>query len=461
MAGMIQVDGQVVHASTGDALAQATVIAWQEGTEIQQRTDGEGRFAFQLVPGQWRITARCAGFNEPEAYFANLDSDTAALDFKLQEGYLISGLVIRENARELAAGVVVAARAEIDGRVRLEQDLTDVHGKFRIVGLPAGRWKLQGTQGESQTEEVVLDLQRDAYNVNLTISRQMTRIDWLSGRAFFAALGAVLLALVAIYVWAHARYVPAPEPELIGLIAQVDQALRIAAASEVTQTAQGAPSTTGIDPTAGEHLATLRTAIAGLEGSWTAVSGGLRSVSPGQNEQVKQLLMQAETAIAAKNPEDVLLALNNIKSVLASQQSVYFWSTPPSSYLEVLFWSLAGILVSLLVTSGYYLRRKRFYVEGIWMHLSHLLAVPFLALVVVFLVSQVKLTVQVDDSALALDITDPRLLAALSFIIAARPWGMIDFVRETSGSIFGLLRRRLTPSGEGRVQPDPSAPAAP
>jgi len=345
-----------------------------------------------------------------------------------------------------AAGVVVAARAKIDGKALVEQDLTDRYGKFRISGLAPGQWQVQGVQGESQTGEEVMDLKGDVYNVNLMVSRKMNKADWLWGRIFVGALGVLLLALVAVYLWTHAHYVPAQEPELAAMVAQVDQVRKIAAAT---------------DSSKDDSLATLRTAVVGLGESWNSASGTLRSITEGQKVEAKLLLTRSETAVAAKNAKDAELALENLKSVLQNQRSIYLWSEPPSSYLEVLFWSLAGILVSLLVTCGYYLRRKRFYVEGIWMHLSHLLAVPFLALVVVFLLSQLKLTVQIDQSEIALDITDPRLLAALSFIIAARPWGMIDFVREASGSIFGSMRRQLGSGGEPPAQSGSSTPAQP
>jgi flagellar biosynthesis protein FliQ len=78
------------------------------------------------------------------------------------------------------------------------------------------------------------------------------------------------------------------------------------------------------------------------------------------------------------------------------------------------------------------------------MHVSHLLSVPLLALVVVFLISQVKLTVQIDESEVALDVSDPRLLVALSFIIAARPWAMLNFVREAGSRFFSQILSRIT-----------------
>lgn len=202
----------------------------------------------------------------------------------------------------------------------------------------------------------------------------------------FAALGVLLVILAGVYLWAHSRYAPLPEPELTALIGQIEQASQIAAG--VVKSEEGS------EPS----LQTLRSTVAALRENWTSVSKTIISITEGQNEQATLLVSRAETAINADNAEDVELALVTLTSVLENQRSIYFWSEPPRNYLEVIFWSLAGILVNLLITSGYYLRRKRFYAEGIWMHVSHLISVPVMALVVVFLISQIKLTIQMDES---------------------------------------------------------------
>ena len=76
----------------------------------------------------------------------------------------------------------------------------------------------------------------------------------------------------------------------------------------------------------------------------------------------------------------------------------------------------------------------RFYREGIVMHISHIVAVPFLALVAVLLLSLV--TVQITlagDNQVKLDLADPRVLAAVSFVISAQPWAIWKFVQDAAG----------------------------
>jgi flagellar biosynthesis protein FliQ len=443
MAALLTIQGTVIDGSNNAPIAGVKVIARQEGTEIQQETDQDGKFTLHLVPGHWRINTRIQGFNEPDAYMYNFAADTTGIDFQLQEGYSISGQAIREDNGKPASGVVIEAEADIDGNTIRKQELTDVNGKFKFSGLQPASWQVQGALGERRTSKDVQTVGPDIYNVNLVLSRQMTEADWQRGRIFFGVLCTLLGILAGIYLWAHSRYTPNPEPELAVLISQVEQAREIAAQ---IKEAQEVPE---------PLLQSLRNTITALKENWNTVSNSIISITEGQNQQVNLLVSRAETAVMGDNPQDVDLALANLHSVFENQRSMYFWSQPPSNYLEVLFWSFAGILVSLLITSGYYLRRRMFYAEGIWMHVSHLLSVPVLALVVVFLISQIKLTVQISDSELALDISDPRLLAALSFIIAVRPWAMLDFVREAASSFFGQVQRRLSSQIEAQTQPQP------
>jgi flagellar biosynthesis protein FliQ len=434
MVAPITIQGKVVNASDDEPLAGAKVIARQAGTEIQQVTDRDGKFTLHLVPGNWHINTRAKGFNEADVFRYHFSSNTSDVELKLKEGYTISGLVINEENGKPAPGVVVRAVASINGQP--ERVLTDDSGRFRFTGLSPGRWEVRGTLDERRTSRETQTVGPDAYNVNLMVSRQMTSRDWNSGMVFFVMLGVLLGILAGIYIWAHNRYVPSPEPELAVLIGQVEQARVIAAEVE------------SMEEFPEPSLQTLRSTISALQENWNNVSSSIISITEGQNEQVNVLISRAETAVTADNPQGVEIALANLQSVFANQRSIYFWSQPPNNYLEVLFWSLAGILVSLLITSGYYLRRKTFYAEGIWMHVSHILSVPLLALVVVFLISQITITVQIDESEVALDVSDPRLLAAISFTIAVLPWRILESIRNAANRIFGQVQRRIPGNSE-------------
>src|SRR3990170_9108440 len=84
----------------------------------------------------------------------------------------------------------------------------------------------------------------------------------------------------------------------------------------------------------------------------------------------------------------------------ATQQGLasFLWGEEPFRFLEVLFWGMAGVLVDKLMSIGFYLRRGTFYREGMLMHISHIVSVPLLTVVVVFILSLVTLNVTLASS---------------------------------------------------------------
>lgn len=117
-------------------------------------------------------------------------------------------------------------------------------------------------------------------------------------------------------------------------------------------------------------------------------------------------------------------------------KSSFLWGDEPYRFLEVLFWGLAGVLVDKLMSIGYYLRRSTFYRSAILMHISHIISVPLLTLVVVFLLSLVTLSLTLaGNNEVKLDLSDPRILVAVSFILGSRPWGLRDFIQRTAEKI--------------------------
>jgi hypothetical protein len=110
-----------------------------------------------------------------------------------------------------------------------------------------------------------------------------------------------------------------------------------------------------------------------------------------------------------------------------------FWSTDPLRYLEVLFWGTFGILVSKVITIGWYLRGHRYYREGKIMHLSHIFTTPILVLVVVLLLSQVDLSFTLaDNNTVALSLSEPAIMVAFAFIIGSAPWPLWNYIKNTA-----------------------------
>jgi hypothetical protein len=99
---------------------------------------------------------------------------------------------------------------------------------------------------------------------------------------------------------------------------------------------------------------------------------------------------------------------------------------------------MAGILVNKIFLTGWYLRRKTFYEEGIVMHVAHLVTTPLMVLVAVFILSLVTLQVSITTgSALTLDLSDPRIMAAVAFLLGVAPWPLWNFIESTAKRIAG------------------------
>ena len=126
--------------------------------------------------------------------------------------------------------------------------------------------------------------------------------------------------------------------------------------------------------------------------------------------------------------------------IIKSADGFEIWVDDPLRYLEILFWGLAGILVSKIFSTGWYLRQHRFYREGILMHIAHIVATPFLVLVTVLLLSQVTLTFTLANSnEVTIDLSEPALMVAFAFIIGTSPWPLWNFILESARRFTGQL----------------------
>jgi hypothetical protein len=125
-----------------------------------------------------------------------------------------------------------------------------------------------------------------------------------------------------------------------------------------------------------------------------------------------------------------------------SDQGFEIWSTDPLRYLEIILWGLAGILVSKIISIGWYLRGHRYYREGILMHIAHIVATPILVLVVILLLSQVVLKFTLANSnEVSIDLSVPTIMVAFAFIIGTSPWPLWNFILNTAKRFTGQLEK--------------------
>ena len=123
---------------------------------------------------------------------------------------------------------------------------------------------------------------------------------------------------------------------------------------------------------------------------------------------------------------------------LREGKSFSFWSKDPLRWLEILFWGLAGILVSKVFSTGWYLRTHRFYREGILMHIAHIVCTPILVLVTVLLLSLATLEFSLaNGNSITIDLSDARIMVAFAFVIGTSPWPLWNFILDTAKRFTG------------------------
>jgi hypothetical protein len=123
---------------------------------------------------------------------------------------------------------------------------------------------------------------------------------------------------------------------------------------------------------------------------------------------------------------------------LVFPHSGFLWLKDPWRFLEIFLWGLAGVLVNKIITTGWYLRSQRFYREGLVMHIAHLVTTPLLVLVAVLILSLVTLSFTLaTNNEVTLDLSEPSIMIAFSFIIGTAPWPLWNFIEDSARRFTG------------------------
>jgi hypothetical protein len=336
-----------------------------------------------------------------------------------------AGTVYWKNDRERVRNAVVEAQSQTDPRdVRFARTNEDGDFAFEDPPLPAATWTFTAfhEDGFAQEKRDIAHPQ-DSASLQFDLPRKMGEADQKWGLGFIIVLGAVLAVLVIAYIGLHSRFPDPGRPESAALLILVDQARAEAGQVE--------------DPGKSQKLAASLVKAAAL---WESVkTADLQGLPEKDIAFISDTLAEGGKSILGQTKTEALASLEALGSLLKGIRVMsYFWNQAPARYLEVIFWALAGVLVNLILTCGSYLRWKHFYREGIYLHVAQIVTVPFLALIFVFLASLVKINLTLVGTAQAtLDLSDPRVLVALSFIIGSRPWALWEFVQERAATVTG------------------------
>jgi hypothetical protein len=192
----VRVEGQVVEAFAGEAVAGAEVVFAAETGEATTTSDASGRYHIDLVPGFYRAYVRGEGVisvgrpryerlpGPPSARDVGAPDDTLApvvgvfldqsgVDLEVVRGGHIAGRVFDPAGRPVA-GALVRLRADLRPVLGTDVAETDLDGSFHLEA-PIGYWPLEvahdGFAGLDPTVDAHVEVvPGDVAHVDLTLA---------------------------------------------------------------------------------------------------------------------------------------------------------------------------------------------------------------------------------------------------------------------------------------------------
>jgi hypothetical protein len=303
---------------------------------------------------------------------------------------------------------------------------TDTSGQFLFERLPHGTWffiplhergRVFGQTDASRTKDVQSDTKLDLSLLELgTVDNQL-------GARHFRRLMLVLLAAFLIYLILHLLWPAQVRSASVGLDALV------------AQTAEQVGSSPALSTNA-----ELSANLAEIRRIATALGANTQSgLTAADNAELDSLLTQIEAAVAQDARAAARLAVLRLQYLLRFLGTpAYYWTGEPGRYIEVLFWALAGVVVSQLVDTSTYLRRGTYLRDAQMQRYTLLVTAPLVTLVLVLLLSLATLEITLDSGGkIRLDLGDPRILAAVAFIFGLSFWRSWDSLQGFSQRFLG------------------------
>ncbi len=312
---------------------------------------------------------------------------------------------------------------------------SDANGKFNF-SLPSGKWKISAYIDESNcvcTLIDVLEINIDLGNISTGSCKKTKRHDFSWGLGTFIFLIFLLALLILGYLNAHKSQDFSDKAiTIVDLIEKANKRL----------VKDPLPTTKRV--VALKNDKEFTEAIRAIRENWNVLAAANKDQLATKKLKIEQLLSDLDKEIKADDPEKnskiggIEIYLSTLKSYINPYTQGYFWETEPLRSLEIVYWGLAGVLVTLIITVGSYMRFERFYRVGIFQHVAQIVSLPIMALVFVYLISQVQFVISVPAAGdVKLELTDPKILAAISFLIGSRFWSVWGFLQDTGDKITG------------------------
>lgn len=151
----------------------------------------------------------------------------------------------------------------------------------------------------------------------------------------------------------------------------------------------------------------------------------LRTPASNEANDFIERILGYRVAADAEDMNDLDALVQGSVDSLRGQQGRFFWSAWPWVLVELWAWGLFGVLLTKIIRIGWYLRIGSYYANGTWMHIAHVIATPFLALLAVLVLSFVKVE---GASETIVDFGNPLFMVVAAALLSTNPWGLWDFV---------------------------------
>ncbi|HUW14649.1 MAG TPA: hypothetical protein VM537_33320 [Anaerolineae bacterium] len=173
----------------------------------------------------------------------------------------------------------------------------------------------------------------------------------------------------------------------------------------------------------------------------------------GAGSEVGQTLASIEQELGAERPNRRLVQemSRQVAERVRGPQSL-FWSHPVLRWLEVMAWSLAGILVARLWVAGYHIYKGSFDPRWNWWWWAKIIQAPLLAVAVVLALSYLELGLASGETlAIKVSLRDQpiEVIVAISFVLGLFSDRAYQFLRDLADKVLGEEKGGEVPGGTG------------
>jgi hypothetical protein len=166
-------------------------------------------------------------------------------------------------------------------------------------------------------------------------------------------------------------------------------------------------------------------------------------VSAEKLKRTTDLFNQAQAAVDAGNPAELKSKLNSLDQSLKHRPVPFFWLHYPWRFIELLIWALIATVTRLGLQTGRYILNGTFYKNSIARHIGLVLAVPFVAAIIAFVLTLVNFSFKIADVGFTFDMNNVILTNVVAALIGIAPWRAWDFVTGLADRFFGALRDKF------------------